>query len=99
MNKVKPSVTKNMLKKLVSYQVKKEEGEGLSQGTYIKDPWTKTKQGRTEYGRWWVDRAGESNGGKMGTIVIEQQYKNFFLKKGNQKFYQNISFFRKSCFT
>ena len=47
-------------------------GEGPSQGTSIKDPWTRTTAGRTECGRR-VGRAGESNGGKMGAIVIEQQ--------------------------
>ena len=32
--------------------------------------------GKIECGKWGVDRAGESNGGKMGTTVIEQQLKN-----------------------
>ena len=33
-----------------------EEGEGSSQGTCVKDPWTKTMvAGRTECGRWgWL---------------------------------------------
>ena len=44
-----------------------------SQGTCIKDPWTKTMGvGWIECGKWGVGRAGESNGGKMGTSVIEQ---------------------------
>ena len=30
--------------------------------------------GRTECGKWGMGRAGESNGGKMGTTVIEQQW-------------------------
>ena len=41
-----------------------------------KEPWTKTMVGgKIECGRWevGVSRAGESNGGKMGTTVIEQQ--------------------------
>ena len=29
--------------------------------------------GKIECGKWGVDRAGESNGGKMGTTVIEEQ--------------------------
>ena len=33
----------------------------------------KEKGGRIECGRWGVGKAGESNGGKMGTTVIEQQ--------------------------
>ena len=49
--------------------------EGSSQGTCIKDPWTKTTEGRIECGRWGVGRSGETNGGKMGTAVIEQQLK------------------------
>ena len=28
---------------------------------------------RTECGRWAMGKAGESNGGKMGKTVIEQQ--------------------------
>ena len=40
-----------------------EEGEGSSQGTCVKDPWTKPRSGRRiESGRWKVGRAGESNG-------------------------------------
>ena len=47
--------------------------EGSSQGTCIKDPWTRTTgwRGRIECGRGGVGRAGESNGGDMGTTVIE----------------------------
>ena len=36
--------------------------------------------GRIGYRRWGVGRAGESNGGKMGRTVIEQQ---FFKKMSN----------------
>ena len=52
-----------------------KEGEGSSQGTCIKDSWTKTTRVGvlTESGSWGMSRAGESNGGKMGTTVIEQQ--------------------------
>ena len=32
--------------------VTKKEGEGSSQGTGIKDPWTRTQTGRIENGRW-----------------------------------------------
>ena len=39
----------------------------------MKDPWTKTTGGRIECGWWGVGRPGESNGGEMGTTVIEQQ--------------------------
>ena len=41
----------------------------------IKEPWTKTTQARIESGRWGVGRAWESNGGKTGTTVFEQQPK------------------------
>ena len=40
---------------------------------YIKDTWTKTMGERIECGRWGVGREGESNGGKLGTTVIEPQ--------------------------
>ena len=36
---------------------------------WIKKLWTKNVGGW----RWGVDRAGESNGGEMGTTVIQQQ--------------------------
>ena len=57
------------------------EGEGDNgankgkghQGTCIKDPWKKTIEGRIECGRYGVGSAWESNGGKIGTTVIEQQ--------------------------
>ena len=44
----------------------------------IKDPPTRTmgKRRRAECGRRGMGRAGESNGEKMGTTVIEQQLKN-----------------------
>ena len=41
-----------------------------------KGPMDKDKAGGgggIECGRWGVGRAGESNGGEMGTTVIEQQ--------------------------
>ena len=41
----------------------KREGEGASQGTCIKDLWTKTMGERIECGRLGVGRARESNGG------------------------------------
>ena len=41
--------------------------------TCIKEPWTKPKGGRIEGGRVRVGGAGESGGGKMETIVLEQQ--------------------------
>ena len=51
----------------------RKEGEGSSQGTAKKDPWTKTMVvGRIECGMG-MGRAGENNVGKMGTTVIEQQ--------------------------
>ena len=51
-----------------------KEGESLS-GNMYKDLWTKTMgggEGLKMKGRG-VGRAGESNGEKMGTTVIEQQ--------------------------
>ena len=48
-----------------------KEGEGSSQGSCIKDPWTKTRRSSIEYGRWGVGRARKNNEGKMGTTVIE----------------------------
>ena len=43
----------------------------------MKDPRTRTMEvghgGRIGGGRWGMGRAGESNGRKMGTTVIEQQ--------------------------
>ena len=66
-----------------------KEGEGSSQGTCMKDPWTRMAGGRIEcWGR--VGRAGESNGGKMGTTVIEQQQKIF-----NKKIKINDTFNKK----
>ena len=50
-----------------------KEGEGSSQGTCIKDPWTRTMQGWgltvgvASYG------VGDSNGEKGGTTVTEPQ--------------------------
>ena len=38
----------------------------------IKDPWTNNWEGRIECCRG-MGRAGESNGGKTGTTIIEQQ--------------------------
>ena len=39
-----------------------------------KGPWTRTMGwGKIDCRRWGVGRAGESSGGRMGTIVIEQQ--------------------------
>ena len=57
---------------------RREEGEGSSQGTCIKDPQTKTTTGVRGWGgglMWEVGmgRAQKSNGGKMGTTVLEQQ--------------------------
>ena len=49
-----------------------KEGEGSSQGTCVKDPWTKTMRGKIESGSCEVGRAGESNVRKMRTTVIEQ---------------------------
>ena len=50
----------------------KKEGEGSSQGTCMKDPWQwATGWGLT--GGVGVGGAGESNTGKIGTTVIEQQ--------------------------
>ena len=43
-----------------------KEGGGSSQGTCIKDPWTKTMGGGIECGG--VSRAGKSNGAKMQTL-------------------------------
>ena len=39
----------------------------------MKDPWTKPKVG-VECVRWGVHRAGENDGGKMRTSVIEKNY-------------------------
>ena len=50
-----------------------KEWEQSSQGTCIKGLWTKSKGGRIECGKWGMGRAVESNGGKMGTTVSEQQ--------------------------
>ena len=47
-------------------EVTGKEGEGSSQGTCIKKPWTRTTRGRIECRRRGVGRAGESNGGKWG---------------------------------
>ena len=57
-----------------------ERGEG-HQGTYIKNPWAKPKEGRIEGGSkgGW---GGVSDGGKMETIVLKQQFKK--AKKKNQ---------------
>ena len=49
------------------------EGEGSSQGKCTKYPWTKTTGGRIGCGRWGPCKSGESNGGKKGTIITEQQ--------------------------
>ena len=49
-----------------------KEGDGSSQGTCVKDPWTKTMRGKIESGSCEVGRAGESNVRKMRTTVIEQ---------------------------
>ena len=47
-------------------------GEESSQGTAIKDPWTKTTgRGKIERRRWRLGRVGESNGGKIGTTINE----------------------------
>ena len=40
---------------------------------YIKEPWTKLKQGRIEDGRWDVGGEGGHGGEKMETTVLEQQ--------------------------
>ena len=50
-----------------------KEGEGSSQGTCMKGPWTKpTGWGNIECGRWgWVGQGRVM--GEMGTTVIEQQ--------------------------
>ena len=44
--------------------------KGKGQRTCIMDPWTKTKRGRIEGGRWGSTGSGE---GKMETIVPEPQ--------------------------
>ena len=49
-----------------------KEGEGSSQGTFVKDPWTKTTGAGLNVGGE-VGRAEENNGGKMGTIVTENK--------------------------
>ena len=55
----------------------RKKREGSSPRTCIKDPWPRTMgAGRGLI----VGRTGESNGGKMGTIVIEQQQKFFLIK-------------------
>ena len=36
-----------------------------------KDPWTRTVRGGLNWGEGAMGRAGENNGGKMGTTVIE----------------------------
>ena len=48
-------------------------GRVKSRNVY-KGPMNKNNRGgRTECGRWGVSRAEESNGGKMGKNVIQQQ--------------------------
>ena len=41
-----------------------KEGEGISQRTYMKDPWTETM----EWG-WTYGSGGQVEGGKIGTTV------------------------------
>ena len=59
------------------FQFIKKKGKG-PKGTSTKDPGTKPKWGRMEGG---VGGAGESGGGKMETIVFEQQQKMIKEKK------------------
>ena len=49
----------------------RKKGKG-HQGACIKDQWRKAKGGRIEGGRWGGG-AGESDGGKMETTLLEQQ--------------------------
>ena len=48
------------------------KGEGFS-GTYIKDTRTKPNRGSIKGGKWGWLGWGVSGGGKMETIVLEQQ--------------------------
>ena len=51
--------------------VGERKGRVKSRNMY-KGPTDKTNgEGRIDYGRWWVGRAGESNGGIMGKTVTE----------------------------
>ena len=52
---------------------RKKINKNDSQGACIKNPWTKTTRGkgRIESGRWGLGKAGEGNGGQVGTMVIE----------------------------
>ena len=55
-----------------------KKGNGQVKGHLYKGPMNKDNEGgRIEFGRSGVGRAGKSNGRKMGTSIIEQQY---FLK-------------------
>ena len=51
---------------------RKRRGRVKSRNMYIKDPWTRTGRGGLNV-REGLGRARESNGGKMGTTVTEQQ--------------------------
>ena len=50
-----------------------KEGEGSSQGTCINDPWALTTGLGLTVGAGVVGGTGESNGGIIGTCVVEQQ--------------------------
>ena len=47
-----------------------KEGEGSSQGTFMRGPGKRTMEGKIEYRG--VGRTEESNEGKMGATVIEK---------------------------